>query len=263
MKMRKIFGSIVLVMGLIAAAFGQSNKLQDLVGTNGSSGQNALEQRGYVLTHSDRSGGDSYSYWWSQNVKKCVVVRAKNNELKSIVDTEPFDCNQKADSGMSGGAKTAIGVGAAAAILGAIAIAHKAHQHEDGKHSADTNAEAEYERGYRDGLYNNAYHNYSNTKDYGQGYGVGVAQRGRETSHSTGRGGYRPHVNVADLEGTRASSGESEMESRGFRNVDGFKSGSTSYTIWWNGRTGQCIQVGTWDGRYGSVTDIETHPKCQ
>jgi len=263
MKMRTILGSLILVMGLAAAGLGQSNKLQDLLGTNGASGENAMEQRGYVLTHSDRSGNDMYGYWWSSNAKKCVVVRANNNQYKSIVDTEPSDCNQKVDSGMSAGAKTAVGAAAAAAIIGAIALGHKAHHHDDDKHSSDVNAEAEYDRGYRDGLYNGTYHNYSNTDQYRAGYTAGVNQRRQETSHSTGWGGYRPHVNVADLQGIRGSYGESQLESRGFRNVDGFKSGNTSYTIWWNGRTGQCVQVGTWDGVYGSVMELDSHPKCQ
>lgn len=69
-------------------------------------------------------------------------------------------------------------------------------------------------------------------------------------------------VNVDDLVGVRASSGESQMRARGFRNVDGFKSGNTSYTIWWRRQSSQCIQVATADGRYDSVKDIQTHPKC-
>ena len=70
-------------------------------------------------------------------------------------------------------------------------------------------------------------------------------------------------VDVGDLKGARASSGESELEARGFRNVDAHTSGNTGYTIWWNSRTRQCIQVATANGRYDSLTDIATHPKCK
>ena len=69
-------------------------------------------------------------------------------------------------------------------------------------------------------------------------------------------------VNLDDLVGVRASSGEAQMRSRGFRNVDTFTSGNAVYTIWWRSRSGQCIQVATADGRYDSVKDIQTHPKC-
>lgn len=65
-------------------------------------------------------------------------------------------------------------------------------------------------------------------------------------------------VKVDDLKGVRASSGEIEMVSRGFKNVDTLKSGNTSYTIWWNSKTHQCIQVATADGKYDSLTDIHT-----
>jgi hypothetical protein len=261
---RQILFVIVAVVAVSTAAMGQANKLSDLVGARAGQAEGDLENRGYVLTHSDKSGWDSYGYWWSPSAKKCVVVRTSDGRYASIVDTMNFDCNQKASTGMSSGAKAGVAVGVtAAAIIGAIALSHKSHNHDDQKHYEDENKEAEYERGHRDGLYNSSYHNYNNSKEYSSGYGSGVAQRNNNLNHSTGWGGYRPHVNIADLRGARASSGESEMQSRGFRNVDGFKSGTTSYTIWWNGRTGQCVQVATADGRYDSVMDIGQHPKCR
>lgn len=69
-------------------------------------------------------------------------------------------------------------------------------------------------------------------------------------------------VNVSDLVGIRASSGETEMRNRGFRLVDTLSSGLTRYTIWWRAPSRQCIQVATANGRYDSVMDIQTHAKC-
>lgn len=83
-------------------------------------------------------------------------------------------------------------------------------------------------------------------------------------SRSGNSGGWNgDRVNVDDLVGARARDGESQLKTRGFRNVDGFKTGNTSYTIWWRGRSSQCVQVATADGRYDSVTDIGSHPKCR
>lgn len=65
-----------------------------------------------------------------------------------------------------------------------------------------------------------------------------------------------------DLIGMRASSGESEFRSRGFRSVDSFRSGNTSYTVWWRSASRQCVQSATVNGRYDSVTDIGSHRKC-
>ncbi len=78
-----------------------------------------------------------------------------------------------------------------------------------------------------------------------------------------GGGGNNNRVDLTDLIGARASSGESEMKNRGFRNVDGFTSGNDKGTIWWRNQSRQCIQIITVNGRYDSVTDIGTHPKCR
>ena len=87
--------------------------------------------------------------------------------------------------------------------------------------------------------------------------------KGGDGGSGSGATGGRESVKFDDLVGARASSGESELEARGFRNVDGFKSGTTSYTIWYNRRTRQCLQVATAEGRYDSVTDIQEHDKCR
>ena len=69
---------------------------------------------------------------------------------------------------------------------------------------------------------------------------------------------------VSDLEGARAAGALSDLESRGFRTVDTFQSGSNGAgTVWWNGRTRQCVQVITVDGHIDSVSDIGTHPRCR
>lgn len=65
-----------------------------------------------------------------------------------------------------------------------------------------------------------------------------------------------------DLVGERASSGESQLRSRGFRNVDSSRTGNTSYTIWWRSVSRQCVQAATVNGRYDSVVDIGSHRKC-
>lgn len=261
-KTRQLFFILIAITAVSVATMGQANKLQDLVNARAGQAEGQIESRGYVLVHTEAGADGVFGYWWNPSSKKCVFVKTVDGRYASIADGMAFDCNQNESKGMSTGTKVGIAAGAVA-IIGAIALTHKAHQHSDNTHYDDEYKEAEYERGYRDGLYNSSYHNYNNSKEYSTGYGSGVGQRNNNLNHSTGWGGYRPHVNIADLRGARASSGESEMQSRGFRNVDGFKSGTTSYTIWWNGRTGQCVQVATADGRYDSVMDIGQHPNCK
>lgn len=257
----RIVTAVVLAASMSVAGMGQANRLRDLVNIRASSGESELESRGYSLTHTTKGDDRVWGYWWNPSSKNCICVATMDGRFSSITDTLPGDCNQKEKSGGNTGAKVGAGV-AAAAIIGAIVLAHKSNNHSDNKHYEDPNQEAEYERGYRDGLYNSTYHNYSNTDYYRKGYEEGVDQRRRETSYSTGQGGYRPHVNLRDLVGIRASSGESEMQSRGFRNVNTLKAGEDVYSTWFNRETRQCVQVTIVDGRYNSIDEMQK-PECR
>lgn len=66
-----------------------------------------------------------------------------------------------------------------------------------------------------------------------------------------------------DLVGTDAIRAIDQMGERGFRSVDDFQSGNDLGSVWWNGRTRQCIQLISVNGRIDSATDIRTHPKCR
>jgi hypothetical protein len=84
---------------------------------------------------------------------------------------------------------------------------------------------------------------------------IGVAG---STAAAPAKAGY------SDLVGARAAGALDEMGRRGFTNVDGFQSGSDGAgTVWWNGKTRQCVQIITVNGRIDSATDIKTHPKCR
>jgi hypothetical protein len=58
--------------------------------------------------------------------------------------------------------------------------------------------------------------------------------------------------NLDDLIGERASSGESELRNRGYRQVDSAKN-RMSYTWWYQDRNQRCIMVVTSDGRYADI----------
>lgn len=86
----------------------------------------------------------------------------------------------------------------------------------------------------------------------------------RDGSHNNsshhGGGGKESY---SDLVGARASSADSALRDRGFSNVDSFKSGNAAYTIWYNRRSDQCLQMAVADGRADSIVDIQTHPQCR
>lgn len=58
---------------------------------------------------------------------------------------------------------------------------------------------------------------------------------------------------LEDLIGVRGSSGENEMESRGYEYVGGEKSADSSYTYWREPKTDKCVAVRVSDGRYQSI----------
>ena len=57
---------------------------------------------------------------------------------------------------------------------------------------------------------------------------------------------------IADLVGARGSSGETQLQARGYTLAR--TAGLTAY--WWNARSGICAQVATGDGRYQSIVSV-------
>lgn len=58
---------------------------------------------------------------------------------------------------------------------------------------------------------------------------------------------------LQDLVGARGSSGESELQARGYVSSGGAVGEDRVWTNWWNGRQNSCISVATRNGRYDSI----------
>jgi hypothetical protein len=243
-----------------------ANTLADLVGARAGQAEGQLTSRGFTHIDTSTGQGAQYAYWWNQSADDCVRVTTSDGRYAAIVDVADSDCNKHTGNG----AGTAVAVGVGAAILGALIAGggndqHRSHNHQDGQHNDNTSYEVQYERGYRDGLYNESYHNADRADGYAAGYDVGVRERESHTSHRrghAGRGGYAPSVDVSDLQGARARDLDG-LENRGFRQVDNFTNGNTRYAIWWNGNTMQCLQATIADGRVYDIRDIGSHPNCR
>jgi len=176
------------IAGLLAGALsapsvtvwaGPADDLRDLVGAKGAGGEADLENRGYTHIDSAKSGDAAYSYWWSNAKRSCVRVTTRDGRYQALIDADASDCGQtKKESGMSDGAKVAVG---AAALLGVAALIHKSHQRDD----RDLNEQqtADFERGYRDGLYNNSFNNHGGGGEYNDGYNKGVSERSQQSSY--------------------------------------------------------------------------------
>ncbi len=226
--------------------------LADLTYQESDWAKEQMRSRGYTRIHGDWHNNRNWTYWWSNAGSTCIKMQDDGRTVQSLVTTVAMDCNQKESddnkSGMSTGAKVAIG---AAALIGVALLASKSHQRGE-KHSQDEKSTAEFERGYRDGLHHERYHNYQNTSAYSDGYNAGQQKRDQETSYRSNSGyhsGYQSYVSLDDLVDARASSAEGELQSRGFRHTGGYQQGNKAFTTWWNERTRQCVQAVTKEGR--------------
>lgn len=271
----RIFSLLVGLLLTAAAAASVPSDVDDLVGARAAGGESQLQRRGYVHIETSKYGDRAYGQWWHPSRKVCLSVQTKDGRFQTITDAPAIDCNQhphhtsdKDDDGVSG---AALAVGAAA-VIGAIALAHNSHHHDDDdnrKHYDDPYKEEEFERGYRDGLYAHAFRNRHDTKAYQKGYNSGVEQRAHDTSYRHHDGhddhGYRKVRNrdFKSLAGMRREPANDRMRELGFRDAEDFTSGNTRYRIWYNRSTGQCIQGTYANDAVVSMDDIRSHPACR
>lgn len=242
----------LLMQPLPALAAELPGSVRDLVGTRASSGESTLETRGFTFISGGTRNGQKLSYWWNGNTKECIRTATDNGVFAQIVTAPKQDCGQRSGDN---GAALAVGVGAAA-LIGAIALSHKSHHHDNDRHYDDVARESQYERGYRDGMYHQSYHNYDRSDAYTQGYENGVRSRGEETSYRSGSyygGGYSSHVSIHDLRGADKGYAVGQLMRRGFVQRDNKKTDEGHYATYWREASRQCVIVVSHSGRIDSI----------
>ena len=237
---KKLLTLLVLLIS-VTMTFGQSNarELQDLIGAKGSSAEYELENRGYVHIKTDKSSSDVYSYWWNWQNKKCVSYHMQDGRIQSVVNSMPYDCNKSTTGN------------------GYNSYSHQAHHHDNNTHYKNKSHVGVFERGFNDGLHNKSYHNsYDNaqTRDvYADGYGKGVAQRNKNTSYHSGRGGYGSYAQVNDIKGLSVDAAAQRLTSRGFTQIKQHKHDGKTHRYFYNKNTDQCIETISMHGKTGTV----------
>lgn len=236
----------------------KANQLVDINGLRGSSAESALQSRGFEHTSTHKNAmGYAYSYWWNERDDDCVQVEVYNGRVETIQDASDQDCGHH-----KGNAGAAVGAAAGAVLIGAL-LSHKSHHHDDNRHHEDHQAEADYERGYTDGLHNAAYHNYDRSEAYSSGYTAGVDEREANLRHHHGHGGYSEVATFKDVQGMKGSRARSLLEERGFTRVSRFGDDNTRYSIMWRAQSRQCLQLTVADEHVYDVRDIGNHPDCR
>jgi hypothetical protein len=123
---------------------------------------------------------------------------------------------------------------------------------------ASTASEREYQRGYNDcsqGRYDQDQHGESYKR------GCRAAEDGQPAAAPAGHQG--GEAKISDLKGMDSIKAYDVMIARGFNSVDTLTSGDALYGIYYNPKTGQCVQLANANDRVDSAVDIHTHPKCK
>jgi len=252
-----LVGGLALVLAAGPVMADIPGNLTDLVYQSSDWGSGQLRSRGYTRISSHWHNGKNVEYWWQSSALTCIQATDANGRYEAIKTTSVTDCNQYHKEASNNDAAAAVAIGAAA-LIGAAVLAHKSHERDE-KHGNDSQSVAEFDRGYRDGLHHQAYHNYQNSGAYSDGYNAGQSERYEQTSYRPHQGrysGYQAYVPLGDLVGARASSADSELRSRGFRDTGGYKDGGKSFVTWYNPNTRQCVQSVTRDGHIKHINDI-------
>ncbi|QHL90466.1 hypothetical protein GVO57_05985 [Sphingomonas changnyeongensis] len=234
------------------AAAPAPGSVRDLIGARAAGGETELETRGFTLIHGSTDQDRKVNYWWNGNTRECVKIVTYDGRFEAVSQTTAADCNQK---GNKGDTAAAVAIGAAA-LLGIAALASKSHQR--GDRYDDERGTAEFERGYRDGLYNQSYHNYGRSDAYSHGYEQGVRERGSQTAYRPGGyygGGYADYSGINDLEGRPRDLAISELNRRGFAMRDNKRTDEGRYITFWRASSRQCVIL---HSQGGSVVSVET-----
>jgi hypothetical protein len=274
----------VTAMAAAPIAAKKAETLRDLVGVSGASAETQLAQRGFEFITGNSNNTASYTYWWDSKGKDCVVVEVRNGKVAAITDAKAEDCGKKSSNDA---AIAAAAIGAVA--IGAILLSRKdkdkhreqyqqdwqrvqVHNTQSGqlrifrKPDKDSRVQARVREG--EFLRNYGCDNYN-----GESWCEVSTINGRTMGWARDR-----YLRVTDwqtpdygsdtgqyayLTGARPARAEDVLIQRGFRTVDKFRSGKTYYSIWYQVRSRECLQMAVADNRVESVVDIRTHPRCR
>lgn len=207
----------LVVAAAFPAAAAPPGNLSDLRYQDAGWSAGQLQSRGYVRTQGHIARGNGYEYWWHNADRQCIYLSASNGKVASVDTTARSDCGQPdSSSGKDKNDAAAVAIGAAA-ILGIAALAHNSHHHKNNQHAADSDSDADFERGYRDGLYHAQYDVKHGNNQYSDGYAAGVDDRESRTSYRSYHASYSsssaPRRVTCESEGGRRQ--ECEMDTAG------------------------------------------------
>lgn len=167
-------GCCALMIGSAAPVLAQTpNDLRDLVGARAGQAESAVTERGYRNVRTTTGDDRKWSYW--VRGRNCVQITTLDGRYDSIQSVSSNECQQAGRK--DNGSDVAAAAIAGAAIIGVAALLHHKDNHKDGKHLSTGASEADYERGFNDGLYDQSFNNYTRAQAYADGFNAGVQER--------------------------------------------------------------------------------------
>lgn len=160
-----------------------------LQGERTSDAVQTLRDLGYSESRKHSEGGNDWVYYHNKNASQpCIGIASRGGRVTASSGFAESECHHGNDAG------AAVAGVAVAALLGAALLGHHDKHHKDGKHHSNQQHEADYERGYRDGMHNGQFINYDHSQYYSDGYAAG--SRERENSLHSNR--YHHHAKQRD-----------------------------------------------------------------
>lgn len=292
---------IAMVASPVAARRAES--LTDLRGETAIRAKMEMQRRGFQYKSGSGDDFSTTDYYWHRNDRDCVSVQVVRGRVVAIRDQRASECGEKDGGNGAAIAAGAIGLVALGALLlsSKDKDKHREQYQQDWQDVEAYGTQTGYLRIFRepdrsarvvDELRDGTpLRNYGCERRNGEtwcrvtktdggssgwardrymrpingqggGWNGSGGSGGGNWGGSGGSGGGYP-IQFGDLVGVRGSSAEEAMRDRGFRNVDGFRQGSTAYSIWWRDISRQCVQVAVANGRVDSAVDIQTHPACR
>ena len=241
---------LLLIFTVSATAQDTPRDVRDLVGARASSGESALESRGYKFIKTTEGEDRKWSNWWKASTKTCITVATVNGRYDTIVNSTPEDCKTGSteNSGASAGGNDYSDLIGARAAGGESELESRGYKFIKTTEGTDRKWANWWKASTRTCLtvatVNGRFDSIvSGTPADCTGGGSG----------GNSSGGSSSKVDLSDLVGARAAGAQTDIEGRGFRNTKSSKSGSASFTWWKNDDTNQCVQMTVRNGKVSSI----------
>lgn len=208
-------------------------ELASLVNMKAAYLDDSMAEKGYKHVKTEKSDTDSYTYWWNNSNKKCVIARTTNGKVASLVSSSSTDCNKSGNNGSNQSFKMYDLQGMKA---------------DTAYESLKQNGFGEVKEVKGDGVTYKLWWN-SNKKECikttSKNYYIFKVETANNCTNS-GSGNSsndKKGFNMYDLQGMKAVTAYESLKQNGYGEVKENKGDDVTFKLWWNSRREDCIKT--------------------